>query len=762
MPQLRIVVTGDTNSGKSTLTNAVIGRELLPTSSQSETSVITYVVPLQVGEDCNSIPVLHCYSDSKLQPVAEGHEGVQEYLQDLNLRARSTLGAVQCVECRLDCPLRDSLNVFVPPAAEWQDVQFLDIGGANEILNPAVQVCADLAYALSHRLIVCVRHDQITSRATQQLVLDIRAKAPYHFNDDLARPDRCPLIFAITQADQVLDEEPGEKWEVLRQSLRAVLHRTLADCVELTQVIPIVIVSAKNALDSQGKPQYEWHTFEDLLINTAGLKRDVIQESKVRRAAYIHELLKENLATYENAEAWPYNAQCLWHSRRDFGKKIAIGSAVAAGSVGTALAFGVFLSASSAAAVAAAEAGAASAEATAAAAAANSWWAWAFGFGQFSAAATAASGAAATAEAAAASAAATAGAWGLGSAIAGVSTAGLTISAASNSFGHSNSDGISSVAGMTVVHASAVRVRDVRLAFRAFKSTASADRIKAGKSYRDVLFYPDGTGQWNRSQNLGSLIYPFLLYNRKNSAYLTFDGSQVHACSSRDRPGQLWWAVSDSASEGFILQNADHWCNLRVEEPMWFSPDRRKAVRCTLEVPGPTWTATPGFEEGCIGLRDTKHGQHLFYDGFFVGAFNEVCDDQDWQVLPQVPFYIGGFKETRMSGKGQFFWPNGAPLFKGSLKGGKLVDGFVFDERCICHGHFGFNEEDEPELAGLQPEDAPEGEETCQVCQESPTMATMGKALKPCNHAVTCESCAMKVRECPYCRSPVEGVHRVT
>ena len=30
-----------------------------------------------------------------------------------------------------------------------------------------------------------------------------------------------------------------------------------------------------------------------------------------------------------------------------------------------------------------------------------------------------------------------------------------------------------------------VRVRDVRLAFRGFKSNASAERIKAGKSYRD-------------------------------------------------------------------------------------------------------------------------------------------------------------------------------------------------------------------------------------------------------------------------------------
>lgn len=31
-----------------------------------------------------------------------------------------------------------------------------------------------------------------------------------------------------------------------------------------------------------------------------------------------------------------------------------------------------------------------------------------------------------------------------------------------------------------------VRVRDVRMAFRAFKCTASADRIKAGKSYSSM------------------------------------------------------------------------------------------------------------------------------------------------------------------------------------------------------------------------------------------------------------------------------------
>lgn len=347
----------------------------------------------------------------------------------------------------------------------------------------------------------------------------------------------------------------------------------------------------------------------------------------------------------------------------------------------------------------------------------------------------------------------------MGSAIAGASTAGLTIAATSGG----SADGVSHVAGMTVVHASAVRVKDVRLAFRAFKSNASADRIKAGRSYRDVLFYPDGTVKWNRSQELGSLPYPFLLCHRKSSSYLTFDGSQVYGSSARDRPGQLWWAVPDERAPGeFVLQNAEFLCNLRLEEASWFSPDRRMAVRCTPEVPGQTWAVNAGFQDGCIALRNVKLGQQLYYDGFFMGAFDEAFEDQDWEVLPQVPFYIGGFKEMQMSGKGQFFWPNGAPLFKGSLKHGKLVDGFVFDERCICHGHFSFHEEEDPQLAGLQPEDALEGEAFCQICKEVPSMATMGKAFKPCNHGGTCESCAKTVRECPYCRSPVEGVHRLT
>ncbi|CAE8647615.1 unnamed protein product [Polarella glacialis] len=779
-PQLRIVVTGDTNSGKSTLSNAVIGRDLLPVSFQSETSVITFVVPQQVGGE-SAIPVLHSYEHRpdgstrlpELRAVATGDEAIRSHLEQLNRSAR-TVGssAVSCVECRVDCPLRDSLNVFVPPAAEWQHVQFLDIGGVDEVLNVAVQSCADLAYALSHRLLICVRYDQTTSRATQNLILDIRSKAPYHFDDLLARRDRCPLIFVITQADQALsDSVVADQPEVLRQSLRALLHRTLPECPELSQNVPIVVVSAKNALhndllpkdasESQ-LPDYEWPIFEELLIECAGLKRDIIQDCKVRRAAYIQMLLEGNLKLTD--DQWPYYALSIWRERRDLGVKLAMGSAIAVTSVGTAVALGVYLSSTAAAGAAAAQAASASAEASAAAAAANSWWAWAFGMsGQYGSAAAAAGSAAAAAEAAAASATATATVWGLGSAVAGVSTAGLTLSATASARGTATVPaGVTSVAGMTVVHASSVGARDVRMALRAFKFAGTPSRMKAGKAYNDVLFYPDGTSQCRDAKSLASMQFPFQLCNAQRSAFLSFDGSQLRCTGGIDRPGQLWWAVPCEKEGTFLLQNLEWLCNLRAEPASWLSPDRRMAARCTPEVPGQSWRALPGSEEGTVRLQNVAHAECLFYNGLTLGCYPEAFLDQDWFVVPKVPFYIGGFKRRLLTGSGQFFWPNGAPLFKGEVRKGKLATGFVFDERSVCHGHFTFTEAGAV-LDGMQPDDVElSGDGRCITCEESVSMALMGKALKPCGHGVTCESCAQKVGECPYCRTPIEGMLRMT
>ena len=57
------------------------------------------------------------------------------------------------------CFPEDSLNVFVPPAAEWQDVQFLDIGG-----RAARAVFTDFkgaSFAGARRMVVFNHHDML-------------------------------------------------------------------------------------------------------------------------------------------------------------------------------------------------------------------------------------------------------------------------------------------------------------------------------------------------------------------------------------------------------------------------------------------------------------------------------------------------------------------------------------------------------------------------------------------------------------------------
>lgn len=115
------------------------------------------------------------------------------------------------------------------------------------------------------------------------------------------------------------------------------------------------------------------------------------------------------------------------------------------------------------------------------------------------------------------------------------------------------------------------------------------------------------------------------LHHHTVSKFLRSDSGQLYdaVCQYAERGSQ---PARTGASEGFILQNAvlltwliaidcmetevylrqfgawsqsqgklkmkkvlpncqDHWCNLRVEEPMWFSPDRRKAVRPRPTIP---------------------------------------------------------------------------------------------------------------------------------------------------------------------------------
>lgn len=751
--------------------NAVIGERLLPDANRSETSLITYVVPRHAEEERRP-PVLqaHVRNDAgqlELRPVAEGAAEVLAQLRRMN-RSTGAGGSLQCTECRVECSMRSSLNeVFVPRASEWEHVQLLDIGGPDESLNCRVQACADIAYALSHRVLVCVRHDTVSSKCTLQLVRELRTKAPYHFSDDLASRSNCPLVFLITQVDLV--EEADEfTFEELRQTLRALLQKALPDCPVLVQSVPVFIISSKNSFPlAPGSgvvtsPVFDWGGFEECLILFAATKREIIAETKCRRASFIHGLGALNLQSI--SDEWPCYASSVWGARRDLAIKVGLGAAVVASGAATAVAAGVFVTATASAATATAGAEAA--------AAGSSWWAWFFGVGTASAKVAAYE----TANAALC----------VGK-IAGLTTA-VSVSAATlhgrvpmeEGGAECMSPDLVQVAGMSVASAAAVGAKDACTVLRHLRFTASPSELKDETTYSDVHFYPAGAERVQAAE-VASLVFPFELRScDRPAARLATNGSRVRCNTSGQRADQLWWIDPGDQPGTFALQSLEHLTTLRAQ-PAGFLEyfDSRLSVSCTSSTPPERWCAKPGSRPGTVRFQHVEQGQSLYFNGMSLGCFSEPYPDQDWIVVPVRPLYIGDFKAEAMTGEGQIFWPNGSPLFKGTLRGGSMKRGFVFDERSVCHGHFRFGrsppaepehgcatpsasaEEPVVELDGQQPEDA-ECTDQCALCGDAANLASLGWAIKPCGHGTACEACAVESRECPWCRTPVQGTMRLT
>jgi len=439
---LRIVVTGSTNVGKSTLLNALLGQNLLPASFQSETSVMTYIVP--ECEPSEPSPALRAYSrgsagELTLRVAAEGSENVRSQLQALNHSAARAEES-QVIECRVDSPLRRSLH----EAASWHRVQILDIGGTDDVLNPAVHACANIAYSMSHQIIICVKHDKTRSSEVARLVNELSSKVPHLFQPALVDKTWTPLIFVITQADQIQAELEMESQgvESLRKNLRQLLLQTLGDnCEHVARSAPIVVVSAMNSLKGV-HPEFEWSQLEDILIESIGCQSQVVANCKLACAINMRRLLDQNLSLMQSQ--WPFHASECWDSRRSkFKSMIAAPAAVvAAGTiVGGVYAAGMYVTATSTAA-------AASAQAATATAASNTWYAWLFGFGQYGAAAAAATANANAAGACAASAGVTAAMWG-GSAVLSTSVAGVAGQVGTSS--QYLPPGTASIAGATIV-----------------------------------------------------------------------------------------------------------------------------------------------------------------------------------------------------------------------------------------------------------------------------------------------------------------------
>jgi len=324
--------------------------------------------------------------------------------------------------------------------------------------------------------------------------------------------------------------------------------------------------------------------------------------------------------------------------------------------------------------------------------------------------------------------------------------------------------GVTHVAGMTVARATAVGVPDACNAFLELVFDATAASISRGEPYRDVEFFPEDVVQVKDPQGLCALGFPFVLRNAswKKSMYENRRGS-VYCEAGHMHISQLWWATVISACR-IIIRNVVTGRSLRTRRsPLPF--DERLGVSSADDAPE-EWDLLPGDAPGTIRLRSASSRQCLYFDGLFVGCRGEAHPNQDWVIVPKIPRYVGDFVQERKHGRGQFFWPSGAPLFAGRVVEGRAAEGFVFDERSVCHGYYTFDAEGAPAERGHQPEDIADSE-VCARCSTQECLATQGRGLDPCGHGVLCEACAGAIggpgagAECPLCRSAFHGTMRV-
>lgn len=622
--------------------------------------------------------------------------------------------------------------------------------------------CADLAYTVSDSLIMCVQRNKRNCAVTRQFVKQLKVKASQHFHGSPVTSMRCGLTFVITDG---LAPSSMEAIGACRPNLHAVLVQFSTDCLYPLREAHIVVVDTGSAAPRVMSTLGAWLRSSSATVECATLEavecaRTTAQEDwlrlaeqllllrnlherdeaatlqRARRASCIQPSLDESVEAALKGGDWPLNAASLWAARKDM--------AIAVGACAFALTADVVTAGASVAAYSSAAATAASANA-----AANTLRAWLFGLGQYAAAAAAA-------EAAAARAATGAVVMTTWSALDTVSV--LAVTRRSLRRGEDAGSRCASPA------TAALRIGDACEVMRSFRFTASAQDIKAGIRYRDILLYPEGTVTGWSLERITSL--PFLLRHAATGRHL-FINDQEAGCCSGVRSNQFFWAVpvaqdGEGSGAAFELRGAfsgaaltavaggfrGGWRVAAAAEAKAQEPAGCKAAAlAATSGPGLAWQLMPGSRPGTVRLKSAcpaAGGRCLQRGGWdlpVAGAVREwltLAEEghpcQDWLVVPRPPVLIGEFRHREPDGEAQLYWPDGCPAFQGEVRQGKLHDGFVFDTLGMGHGrfHFGATCSTPPEADSLQPEEKTE--------VDRPSITSGKVAWKPCGHSPLCEA----------------------
>lgn len=257
--QLNIATIGDSNSGKSTLWNALLGQKVLPTAAKCSTAVLTHMT------------LVNAYRETPLMitqggDVVEGVKEVNKAIRAINDSAREKETFIRDVAIRTGAR-GESLQVLNDGT-----LKFIDVPGHTEVRHEGLRECLQVALRLCPVVFAVVKYDQVETESTKRL-LDVLMQDMPHVSH--AGGITGTLAFIITQADLVhntLDDSDEEfedlskqKVEDLKLCLRRFLQKMGHEMGLEPPIVeaPIFAVSAKQAIECRhGIPMFDWALFQ--------------------------------------------------------------------------------------------------------------------------------------------------------------------------------------------------------------------------------------------------------------------------------------------------------------------------------------------------------------------------------------------------------------------------------------------------------------------------------------------------------------------
>lgn len=297
---LIVGVVGDTNSGKSTFLNVLIGQKVLAAKFQSETALLTYIVPSMAHQDDPAAVF------NGGEPVV-GAENIRKRIRERNQSIRLEHSEIESAEMEVEtvcimAPMLESLRILCADIDGPPFVKFIDMPGANELGNPHMKTCAEDAYCFSDVIILTVKASETTSEATDKLFKHLREIAPFHFSDG----DRIDnMLIVVTHMDMCTEDDEeddagGCAAATATAEVKANLRRTLKqmECLQnipmFADNIPIVAISSKD------RGLFEWTHVEEFLQRMAQNVDDLHRGRQLRAGENFQVMLESFLLSIEN------------------------------------------------------------------------------------------------------------------------------------------------------------------------------------------------------------------------------------------------------------------------------------------------------------------------------------------------------------------------------------------------------------------------------------------------------------------------------